>query len=75
MEDAVAPSRRPRTREHYDYVRRRLLDPYLGKARLDRLTAADIQRALSAMERDGRSARQREAAFTILRGALQQAVK
>lgn len=47
IEEAVRPSRRARTLDHYDYVRRRLITPCLGRARLDRLTALDIQKLIS----------------------------
>jgi integrase len=64
-----------RTVEHYDYARRRLLAPYLGRVKLNRLTALDVQRLLSELTADGKSARQRQTAYVTLHCALEQAVE
>lgn len=69
IEDAVRPSLRPRTTEHYEWVRRNLLKK-LEQVPLADLDALTLQSAISKLP----TARKRQALYTALNTALSQAV-
>lgn len=75
LKDVVAPSVRPRTFASYSQLVRRHLLPTLGRVRLVRLTAQDIQACLNQKRQEGLSARTVQYLHAILRRALGQAEK
>ena len=67
--------RRPNTNRSYHDVLEKYVIPRLGKARLARLTPLHIDEALAAMATDGVGARTRQMARTVLRAALNDAIR
>jgi integrase len=68
----VAPTGKanPETIRSYRKVARLWIEPYIGQIKLAKLSADDVAGMLTALERDGRSARSRKYALTVLRRAL-----
>jgi integrase len=75
LDTIVTPSRKPRTVESYRQLVRLYIEPRLGKVRLDKLNAEQVQAALNAMSEDGLSARTVQYVRAVLRAALDQAVR
>ncbi len=75
LETAVRPRVREVTFESYQDVIRLYIVPHLGDTRLTDLTPAQIQAAYNALSEQGLSARTVRYAHSILRDALEQAVK
>lgn len=75
LEGVARPSIRPSTYVRYERIIRLYINPYLGGVTLTKLTPPQVQSAYATMERDGLSSSKRESAHTILRMALDQALK
>lgn len=75
LEGVARPAIRPSTYVRYERIVRLYINPYLGGVVLNKLTPPQVQSAYATMERDGLSPSKRESAHTILRMALDQALK
>lgn len=75
LADVVKPERAPRTYETYEQYCRLYLRPHLGKLKLVKLNASDVQRMLRVMQEAGLSPKTRNHARTILSVALTVAVR
>jgi integrase len=74
--DDVAPTTvTPITIKSYRKVARSWVNPYVGQIKLAKLTPNQVAGMLTALERDGKSARSRRYALTVLRRALGSAVR
>jgi integrase len=73
--ETVEPSIAPRTHEHYEGVVRLHLTPELGRLRLDKLAPQHVQALLARKSAAGLSAQSVRHVRTILRVALNQALK
>ena len=71
----VGPQVRPTTVRRYEELCRVWITPLIGTLPFARLTAADVRRIPAAMTRAGRSPATAAAALTVLRMALNQAVR
>lgn len=70
----VVPERvRPSTASGYRYQAQKYIVPYLGRARLAKVTVADVDRWQSALKDEGFSPRTRQYARAVLRAALKTA--
>ncbi|MCL4422243.1 MAG: site-specific integrase, partial [Actinobacteria bacterium] len=67
--------RRPNTNRSYHDVLEKYVIPRLGRARLARLTPLQVDEALSGMASDGVGTRTRQMARTVLRAALNDAIR
>jgi len=75
LEDSVKPSVRPNTYSSYEQNVRLYLKPHLGSIQLSRLTPQHIQSFMNAQLKEGRSSRLINYQRTVLRCALNEAVK
>ncbi len=75
VETVIKPNKRPKTSASYEQVVRIHLIPGLGKFRLTKLTAQDVQRFLNDKAKSGLSPRSVQYLRDVLRNALNQAVK
>jgi len=75
LEDMVKPSKRPRTYESYEMVRRVHLKPALGRHKLEKPTAAHAQAMLTTKKNEGASGRTLLNIHGVIRAALNQAMK
>lgn len=75
LKDRVKPSVRPNTYYSYEQNIRLYLKPSLGQIQLSKLSPQHLQSFMNAQLEDGRSARLVQYLRTILRCALNQAVK
>jgi integrase len=75
LENEVKPTKEPRTYESYESTVRRHIAPDLGKIRLDRLSPKDVQALLRRKEHAGLSPRLVSYVRTVLRIALNKALK
>ncbi len=75
LDDAVRTQVRPTTLAWYRRLGRNHVVPSLGGLQLAGLTPVHVQALLSRLERDGAGPRTRQAVYTLLRQALQQAVR
>lgn len=75
LEDAVRPSVRPRTYVRYEGDARNHMKPCLGKIKLSKLSAPDIQAMLNKKLKDGLSPRSVRHLYATTRRALEVAYK
>lgn len=75
LEDAARPAVRESTYRSYEGVIRLHVIPHIGGVALARLSPAHLQAMLSAMEKDGASARMRQLTYDVVRIGLRQAVR
>ena len=75
LEDAAKPSVRRSTYHRYSDIVRRRIVPHIGGIPLSRLSPLHVQGMLSALEREGVSARGRQMVYDELHHALAQAVR
>jgi integrase len=75
LDTAVAPVRKPTTTASYRQVVRLYIVPKIGKVRLDKLNAEQVQTMLNALQLDGLAPRTLQYIRAVLRTALAQAVK
>ncbi len=64
-----------KTYESYEGMVRLHINPWIGRARVDKLTAVDVQRLLSGEAARGRSARILQYRLQVLRIALNKALR
>jgi len=75
LADSVKPTVRPNTYYSYEQNVRLYLKPHLGSIQLSRLTPQNIQSFMNAQLKEGRSSRLINYQRTVLRCALNEAVK
>lgn len=75
LEDVVKVKNRPRTHESYSAIVRNHLTPGLGKVKLEKLTAAQVQKMLNTARANGARGRQLINIRGVLRAALNQAMR
>jgi integrase len=75
IHDTMPGTIRPITLDAYDRAVRNWINPHIGQIQLTKLTPADVQAMLRALEDQGLSPRTRQIARAVLRRALNVAVK
>jgi integrase len=75
LEDSARPRIKPRSYERFDELIRLHIAPALGSVRLEKLTAADVQRLINAKRREGYSAQTVTHCRNVLRAALNHAMR
>jgi excisionase family DNA binding protein len=75
LSDAVDGSVRPSTHALYSSIAKNQIKPHLGTFRVRRITADDVSKMLSKLEKAGASARMRQIVLSVLHRALNQAMR
>jgi len=75
LEHTLKPSAKPRSYESFRTIIRRHIVPVIGRVHLDKLTPQNVQSLLSSKLKDGLSPQTVNNIRTVLRSALQQALK
>jgi integrase len=75
LEDSARPRIKPRSYERFDELIRLHIAPALGSIRLEKLSAADVQRMINAKRREGYSAQTVTHCRNVLRAALNHAMR
>lgn len=75
LENDVRPNKRASTYASYHQIARLHIKPFIGGIQLSKLAPANVKGLYGTLEREGRGARLRQMAHTVLHRALKVAVK